>query len=62
MRFTYAEAMTDSSYMLPLGAIRANGHLYWLAQFSGWGHERYTVIDVTPKKVEAVLDTWGGGC
>ena len=32
------------SYMLPLGVLRLNDRLYWLAQFSGWGHERYVVL------------------
>src|ERR1019366_3562763 len=30
-----------ASYMLPLGAIRVAGKLFWLAQYSGWDHERY---------------------
>jgi hypothetical protein len=51
-----------ASYMLPLGALRVNGRLYWFAQFSGWDHERYVVVDIAPKKVEAVISAWGGGC
>jgi hypothetical protein len=52
----------DASYMLPLGAMRIGSRLFWFAQFSGWDHERYTVIEVTPKRVDAVVNTWGGGC
>jgi len=51
-----------ASYMLPLGVIRAGGRLFWLAQFSGWEHERYAVLEITPKRVEVMVSTWGGGC
>ena len=48
--------------MLPLGAMRLDGRLFWLAQFSGWDQERFVVIEVKPKAVKAVLGVWGGGC
>jgi len=51
-----------ASYMLPLGVIRAAGRLFWLAQFSGAEHERYTVLELRPKKVDVMVSTWGGGC
>ena len=51
-----------ASYMLPLGAMRVAGKLYWLAQFSGWDHERLAVVEIKPKTVEAVLSVWGGSC
>ena len=51
-----------ASYMLPLGAMRVGGRLYWLAQFSGWNHERYVVIEVKRQSVEAVVNAWGGSC
>jgi hypothetical protein len=51
-----------ASYMLPLGVINAAGRLFWIAQFSGWDHERYVVIEIKPKSVDAVLSTWGGSC
>lgn len=50
------------TYMLPFGVMPINGHTYWLAQFSGWDHERFVVIDVKPKAVEAVINAWEGGC
>jgi hypothetical protein len=50
------------SYMLPLGVVRAQNHTFWIAQFSGWNHERYAVIELKPKMVELRLSTWGGGC
>jgi hypothetical protein len=51
-----------ASYMLPLAAMHLGGRLYWFAQFSGWDHERYAVIEVKRKTVEAVLNIWGGSC
>ena len=51
-----------ASYMLPLGIVRARNKAFWVAQFSGWDHERYVVIELKPKGVDVVLDTWGGGC
>jgi hypothetical protein len=51
-----------ASYMLPLGAMRVGARLFWFAQFSGWDHERYVVIEITAKNAEALVSTWGGGC
>jgi len=51
-----------ASYMLPLGVMRTAGRLFWLAQFSGADHERYAVLELTPKKVDVRISTWGGGC
>jgi len=51
-----------ASYMLPLGALRIGARMFWIAQFSGWDHERYAVVEITPKTAEAVVSTWGGGC
>lgn len=51
-----------ASYMLPLGVVRVADRLFWLAQFSGGDHERYVVLEITPKKVDVMVSTWGGGC
>lgn len=51
-----------ASYMLPLGDLRIAGRRYWLAQFSGWQHERFVVVEITPKTAAAVLSVWGGSC
>ena len=51
-----------ASYMLPLGAMRMTDKLYWLAQFAGVDHERYVVVEIKPKTVQAVLSVWGGSC
>jgi hypothetical protein len=53
---------TGASYMLPLGVVRAQNRLFWIAQFSGWDHERYTIVELNPKAVEVVMNVWGGGC
>jgi hypothetical protein len=50
------------SYMLPLGVLTLNDRVYWLAQFAGWGHERYVVLEVKQKRVEVVINKWGGAC
>ena len=51
-----------AGYMLPLGAMRANGRLFWLAQFAGFNDERYVVVEIKAKTVEAVVNAWGGSC
>ena len=51
-----------ASYMLPLGAVRLGDRLFWLAQFSGWDHERFAVLEIKAKTVEVALSVWGGGC
>jgi hypothetical protein len=53
---------TGASYMLPLGVVRSANRLFWMAQFSGWDHERYAVLELTAKKIEVMVSTWGGGC
>jgi len=51
-----------ASYMLPLGAIRSGQRTFWIVQYAGWDHERYVVVEVKEKRVEAVVNVWGGGC
>ena len=51
-----------ASYMLPLGVVRIGSRLFWLAQFSGWDHERFAVLEIKAKAVDVVLSAWGGGC
>ena len=52
----------DFDYMYPLGAIRVGAKLFWVAQWSGRGRERYTVTQMDAKKVKTVVNTAGGGC
>lgn len=51
-----------ATYMLPLGVMRLTGKLFWLAQFAGWNDERYVVVEIKPKTVEALVNAWGGSC
>ena len=51
-----------ATYMLPLGAMRVRGTLYWLAQYSSWDNERYVVVEIKEKSVKAVVSAWGGSC
>jgi hypothetical protein len=51
-----------ASYMMPLGVARLGTRVFWLAQFSGWDHERYVVIEPRAATVDAVVSVWGGGC
>jgi hypothetical protein len=51
-----------ASYMFPFGVLRLNGKLFWLAQFSGWDRERFVVIEIGRKTVEARINVFGGGC
>lgn len=51
-----------ATYRLPLGALRLDARVFWLAQNSGWDRERYVVVEVKKDKVEAAISSWGGGC
>jgi hypothetical protein len=51
-----------ASYMLPLGVLRINNSWYWIAQFSGWDHERLVVLEITFKSVEVKVSVWEGSC
>ncbi|MBA2301834.1 MAG: hypothetical protein H0W08_04305 [Acidobacteria bacterium] len=50
------------SYMLPFGLIRANGHIYWVFQFSGFEEESYDVAEVTRSGVETHVSYRVGSC
>jgi len=51
-----------ATYMLPFGALRIGQRTFWIAQYAGWDHERYVVIELKKNAVEAVVSAWGGGC
>jgi len=53
---------SGASYMFPFGVLRLGGKLFWLAQFSGWDNERFVVVEVKPKGVEARVNVYGGSC
>jgi hypothetical protein len=49
-------------YMLPLGVVRLAGRTFWIAQWSGWDYEEYTIVEIKPDKTDVALRVWGGGC
>jgi len=49
-------------YGLPLGTITANGRPYWIMHWSGFGHEHYTLVEVSDTSFRKVLDVPGGAC
>lgn len=49
-------------YTMPLGSLRVDGRLYWVVQRSGWGYERYEVLEVTDSEVKTAFETEGGVC
>ncbi|HMD33596.1 MAG TPA: hypothetical protein VKH42_01450 [Vicinamibacterales bacterium] len=51
-----------ATYMLPFGGMHLGSRTYWIVQFSGWDHERYVVVAVDSKTVQAVINASGGGC
>jgi len=52
----------NPEYLLPLGAFRVDGKLFWAVQWSGRGRERYAVLEIGQKKVSEVIGVAGGGC
>ncbi len=51
-----------ANYMYPFGVIRQDGKIFWLAQFAGWNHEWFVVLELRPKIVESRVSASGGGC
>jgi hypothetical protein len=51
-----------ASYMFPFGVLRLDGKVFWVAQFSGWDRERFVVVEIKAKTVEARINVFGGGC
>lgn len=51
-------------YMFPLGTMRLADRFFWIAQWSGWDYEEYTIVEIKPEKdrTEVALRVWGGGC
>jgi hypothetical protein len=54
----------DVSLMLPLGYIDDGDEPVWIAQFTGWSAERYSLVrwHAEKKDAAAILDTHGGWC
>ena len=49
-------------YTLPLGSFRVDGKLYWAVQRSGWGYERFDVLEMAEPDIKPALETPGGSC
>lgn len=49
-------------YTLPLGLIPRDDAVLFVAQVSGWGYERYEVLEVRGDRVKAVFAVPGGWC
>jgi hypothetical protein len=49
-------------YTLPLGLIRRGDGVLWVIQVSGYGYERYEVLEVKGDDVDSVIATPGGWC
>lgn len=50
------------SYLLPFGLIRANGHHYWVYQYSGFEEEWYEVAEPTHRGIDAQVAYRAGVC
>ena len=50
------------SYMLPLGVMSTSHGLYWIAQWSGWDHETYDILEIGERSIAPVLTVSGGSC
>jgi len=49
--------------MLPLASLNFNGQTAWIAQLSGWGRERYVLVDPeAPVEQSIVWNVPGGTC
>ena len=49
-------------YTMPLGALRLDGKLVWVLQVSGYGYERYEVVEIQEGRVKILQATPGGAC
>jgi hypothetical protein len=49
-------------YSLPLGLIPRGDRVLWVVQVSGWGYERYEVMEVREDRVRSLIATPGGWC
>jgi hypothetical protein len=60
--FTTDCAMESMLYTLPLGQFRVDGKLLWALQVSGWGYERYEIVEIGNSRVRKLFATAGGWC
>jgi hypothetical protein len=66
-RITMTATLTDSRregllYTMGFGSFRVDGKLYWAVQRSGWGFERYDIVEISEPEVKDAFSTPGGVC
>ena len=49
-------------YTMGLGSFRIGGALYWAVQRSGWGFERFDIVEIAEPEVKTAFSTAGGSC
>jgi len=49
-------------YTIVLGSFRLGGALFWVVQRSGWGFERFDVLEMAETDVKTAFETLGGSC
>jgi hypothetical protein len=49
-------------YTMGLGSFRVGGTLYWAVQRSGWGFERFDIVEIAEPEVKTAFSTAGGSC
>ncbi len=49
-------------YTMGLGSFRLGGALYWAVQRSGWGFERFDIVEIAEPEVKTAFSTAGGSC
>ena len=47
-------------YTMGLGSFRVGGRLHWAVQRSGWGFERFDIVEIAEPEVKTVFSTPGG--
>ena len=59
-RVTYCDR-EGVTYMLPFGIVRTRARQHWVYQLSGAGQEWYQVTQVSPGRINPVVEFFGGG-
>ena len=49
-------------YTMGLGSFRVGDKLYWAVQRSGWGFERFDIVEISGPEVKTAFSTPGGSC
>jgi hypothetical protein len=49
-------------YTMGLGSFRVGGTLYWAVQRSGWGIERFDIVEIAEPEFRTAFSTAGGSC